>query len=218
MSRVAFKFSLERGGTKRLRLAPHDGDRWSLLYDGAPVCDVARVPGVRQTATLPDGTELVLEWRPGFVGIGTGWDITRHGAPLPGTVGDPMLLAANAAAVFFFLGALHLFAAVGGLRLLGVPTRVPPGVSMAVMAAILFFFGWRIHRGSYAALSLGTWLYAGNMIFVLANRVANTHGMGDVGIPAGLLLALALLVPIVRALPALRRAATSIARAAVAAS
>jgi hypothetical protein len=205
---MRFNFSLERGGTKRLRLAPHDGDRWSLLYDGALVRDVARVPNVRQTATLPDGTELALEWRPGFVGIGTGWDITRNGAPLPGTVGDPMLLAANAAAVFFFLGALHLFAAVGGLRLLGVPTRVHPGVSTAVMAAILFFFGWRIHRGSYAALSIGTWFYAVNMISALVYRVTHTHGMGDVGLPAGLLLAFALFVPIARALPALRRAVT----------
>jgi hypothetical protein len=112
------RFALERGGPRRLEVRwrwPRRDARVSL--DGVPVgAPLDRRTFLRgRTLALPDGTALIVRWaKPEWWSVGLGGELRleRQGVPVPGSDGDPPVVARRAARLAGFFGALMLL--IGG--------------------------------------------------------------------------------------------------------
>ena len=199
----AREYSFEIDGPKRLRVARIEGDRYRVSLDGAGLREVARVPKVLQSVTLPDGSELIFEWRPGAFAVGEGWHIARNGAPLPGTVADPSHVVTQAAgalitaAVLAGVGAILAIAGVGAVRAIG-------GSAWGLIdATLLALLGWRTTRRSTVALLAGMALFVAGSIVGLRNAVLVTGQSAQVGLTLSVFLRIGLFLAMARAVPVL---------------
>lgn len=204
MPKLVAQYALAPGGPKRLRLTQIDGDRWAVALDGTTLREIARVPKARQSVELPDGGELVAEWRPGLFGVGEGWHLTRAGKPLPGTVADPARIVDEAAAAFFAAAALLALGAA--LALAGVGLARAAGLSGwgLVDAGLLALFGRLVHRRSRIGL------FAGIAVFVAGSALGCYEALRsgqapDGALAIGVLVRVAFLVAMARAVPVLAR-------------
>jgi hypothetical protein len=193
-------FALDPGGPKRLEV------RWAgawkdvaIHLDGAPIGAIPSKAELQEgrSFTLPDRSILHVKLVRSFADIEL--QVTRNGAPLPGSATDPAERVRLAGSITLFIavcsGLSGLMAAVFQVKSL---TRLGLGWPSVVEGAVLGVLGIFTLRRSKAALILAITVFAIEGIAVLTLRAG---GSGPP--PLGLLIRFVLLLPMIRGISAI---------------
>jgi hypothetical protein len=198
-------FALIPGGPDQLRLVRISGDEYGIELDGVRLRSFARVPKIDQQLALPDGRQLVVRWKPGFGGVGAGWDILDGKTPLPGSVNDPVRLVKDAGAAFLVIAAMTGIAAL--LALAGVGFIRTLGISpwQLIDAALFAGIGALVLRRVAWALYLGIALFVAGTLLTCSHALANSSSSGSAGLTGSLFVRVALFLAMARAVPVISK-------------
>jgi hypothetical protein len=199
------RFALTPGGPKNLSLVHLKGDEYGVDLDGVRLRSLARVAKSDQLLVLPDGRQLTVRWKPGFGGIGTGWDVLDGDGPLPGSVTDPARLVREAAVAFFLIAGVT--ALVAGLALAGVGAlaRIGFGWSDLGFAALYAGVGALVLQRVRAALFFGIGLFALGTVLTYAAVIASGSSSASSGLTGGTFVRVLLFATMIRAVPAIKQ-------------
>jgi hypothetical protein len=196
-------FSLEPGGPKRLEISW--GFAWRNLQanlDGKPLLQArnrAEVQAGRETG-LPDGSQLRIRLVGQYGSLML--EVTRDGLPLPYSATSLEAKHRVAYNVLFFIGGLNVLLGILGagwnlafLQSLGV------GLFSVIYGLVFILFGYLARARSLPAL------YGAIAIFILDGLLgALVTLLAGFGISViGVLVRVLLLIPLIRAIPALRQ-------------
>lgn len=157
------KFALEREGPKRITIQTAGANApFVVFFDDREVATVERAEAERiHVLSLPDGSTLELRYeKRGAWGNSYELHLLRNGAPLPGSVGDPVERAKQGGYLLFFIAALNL--ACGAAALLGgvdALAQAGAGVGSMIAAGLYGVLGFLTMRGSRVALGIAMALY-----------------------------------------------------------
>jgi len=193
-------FPLEPGGAPRLGVSWRGGFKdLSVSFDGQPVAEFEGAKELKEgrPVPLPDGSTLEVRVASPF--LLPELLLTRDGAPVPGSSGDPAVRHATAWQVIAAVAVLNvvvgvLVEATGADFLRGIGAGWP-SVAAGVVYGIL---AWLARGRSIVALGIAIALFALDGVFVLVS--AAQAGSNPV---SGLFVRVFLLVPMLRGLPAL---------------
>jgi hypothetical protein len=183
-------YPLEPGGPARVVIEWNAS--WSdvrVRVDGVEVGRFANANEVRagRAFSLPGGGTLVVRRVPGL--FAAQLEVTKAGAPLPGSSGDPSERVRQAAQLLYFLAAVNVvlgaFAAVASidfLRSLGL------GWASVGEGAIFGLLGWLTSRRSLAALLVGIVLFGLDTLLAVLAALQSTQGAAIGGIVARVFL------------------------------
>lgn len=194
-------FALEPDGPKRLSIA------WTGMWKNITVTlddqlvgeiENQRALKAGQRFELPDGSAVSVKLK---TGLSTELEVTRNGVPVPGSDTHPQERVNVATGVLGFIAGLStvvgLVAELGQVGfLLEVGVGLASVISGLLFAVFTYLVGW---RNSQVALIIAIALFALDGIANLVLSVAS----GGAGIGAGLVVRVFLLLPMIRAVPAM---------------
>jgi hypothetical protein len=142
---------------------------FSVRFDGAPAGTVKNPDQLKLGAIfkLPDGSQLGVKLV--TEGNSIGLHLVRNGRPLPGSDGDPVMLAARAGSLLLLAGGVDVVLGLVAVVLsVGVVLRVGFGPVSLGLGVVLALLGWLVRqKRSLAALIVGMVLFTADSIIAM---------------------------------------------------
>lgn len=203
-------FAIQDGGPERLEIEwkGHWRDVWkdmTIRFDGVPVGSIAdgkQLGEADNVFQLSDGSRVKVGLAKGVMGLGGGLEVTRNGAPVPGSGTDPRQLLKSAVGAISLIAGISLVVGLIGLFVESeLLERLGGGWPAIVSGGIFAALGWSVWKThSRTALGIAIALYLGDTVVWFGSSVV-TSGQPGVG---GIIFRVAMLMIMVRGFTAIR--------------